>query len=589
MVLPSTPERPEKSPGDAPGQWAELVAWPTSAAVAALTGGLSPSSLGDAIADWAIHLAACPGSRIHIAAQAARAFTALASYGWQTTLSAGEARPCIAPPADDHRFDDPSWGEWPFNLIYQSFLLSERWWDAATCDGLGVTARHGAIMRFSIHRMLDMFAPSNFIAANPVLQRRIFETGGKCLIDGAATLIEDWRRFMEGERPVGVEAYRPGVEVAVTPGKMVYRNDLIELIQYAPTTGSVRPEPLLLVPAWILKYYVLDLSPENSLVRWLVENGHTVFIISWRNVGEDSRMLDLEDYRRQGVMAALDAITTITGACKIHATGYCLGGTLLTIAAAAMARDGDDRLASLTLFAAQTDFSEPGEVDLFLDGAQLDFLETMARSHGYLDSGLMSGAFQALRSNDLIWPHFVRDYLMGAREPMSDLRAWHSDRTRVPFAAHSQYLRSLVLGNDLAEGRYQIDGRPLALEDIRVPIFVVGTEDDYVAPWRSVYKIDQHVQGEVTFLLATKGHDDGIVSEPGRPDRSYRVLTRAAKADRLDPDTWLARARPQVGSWWPAWVSWIDRHSSGPTAPPSLGGANAGTLSNAPGRYVLES
>lgn len=591
MVSPSTPDRmTTECAGEPYGGWAELFARPTKAAIATLTGGLSPSSLGEAFADWATHLTLFPGSQMHMAAETVREFMSLAGGEWRTAPSAGAAEPHAGPPTQDHRFDDPSWESWPFNLIHQSFLLGERWWDDAACDILGVTAQHRAIMRFSIHRMLNMLAPSNFVATNPVVQQRIIETQGKCLVDGAATLIEDWRRLLDGERPADTEFYHPGAAVAITPGKVVYRNDLIELIQYAPTTQAVHPEPLLIVPAWILKYYVLDLSPENSLVRWLVGQGHTVFMISWRNVGEGDRALDLEAYRRVGIMASLDAITAITGANKIHATGYCLGGTLLAIAAAAMARDGDDRLATMTLFAAQIDFSEPGEVSLFIDAAQLDFLETMARARGYLDSRQMSGAFQALRSNDLVWPYFVRDYLMGARGPMSDLQAWHSDATRLPFAAHSQYLRSLALGNDLAEGRYQVDGRPIALEHIHVPVFAVGAENDYVAPWRSVYKIHRLIDAEVTFLLTTGGHDDGIVFEPGHPDRSYRLLARPA-ADGVDPETWLARTQSAAGSWWPAWAAWLDLRSSPPGVPPPLGGsgASAGALGNAPGSYVLES
>ncbi|WP_336972927.1 PHA/PHB synthase family protein [Sphingobium aromaticiconvertens] len=592
VVSLSTPDgTATKCAGGPYDGWAELFLRPTRAAVATLTGGLAPSSLGEAFADWATHLALFPGSQMHIVAETVREFMSLAGGEWRTAASAGAPKPQAGPPTREHRFDDPSWEAWPFDLIRQSFLHSERWWDEAACDILGVTAQHRAIMRFSIHRILDMLAPSNFVATNPVLQHRIIETQGKCLVDGLATLIEDWLRSLAGERPAGAECYRPGADVAITPGKVVYRNDLIELIQYAPTTQAVRPEPLLIVPAWILKYYVLDLSLENSLVRWLVGQGHTVFMISWRNVGEGGRALDLEDYRRLGIMASLDAITAITGGNRVHATGYCLGGTLLAIAAAAMARDGDDRFASMTLFAAQTDFSEPGEVGLFIDAAQLDFLETMARARGYLDSAQMSGAFQALRSNELVWPYFVRDYLMGARGPMSDLQAWHSDATRLPFAAHSQYLHSLALANDLAEGRYEVDGRPIPLENIHVPVFAVGAESDYVAPWRSVYKIHRLMGTEVTFLLTTGGHDDGIVSEPGHPDRFYRLLARPADADGVDPETWMARTSSEAGSWWPAWAAWLDLHSSPPGVPPPLGGSgvNAGTLGNAPGSYVLES
>jgi polyhydroxyalkanoate synthase len=569
---------------------ANVVDRATGAALAQLTGGLSPASLGAAFGDWVNHLAISPGRQMHLAAKAARKAVRLADYARQGATGNGSIAPCIEPLPQDHRFDDPAWQDWPFNLIHQAFLLNQQWWDQACCSVGGVTQRHEDMVRFSVRQMLDMMAPSNFIATNPVVQRRIAETGGQCLSDGFANLLDDMRRIVARERPAGAEAFRPGIEVAVTPGEVVYRNHLIELIQYRPTTETVHPEPLLIVPAWIMKYYILDLSPENSLVRWLVGQGFTVFMISWRNPGAEDRDISFDDYRCLGVMSALDAVAAITGSAKVHAAGYCLGGTLLAVTAAAMARDGDDRLASVTLLAAQTEFSEPGELGLFIDAAQIHFLENLMWSRGYLDSRQMGGAFQMLRSNDLLWSRMIHDYLMGEAQPMNDLMAWNSDGTRLPLAMHSQYLRELFLDDDLAEGRYAVEGRSIALSDIRAPLFAVGTEWDHVAPWRSVFKIHLLAETEVTFLLTSGGHNAGIVSEPGHPGRHFQMMTHAATRGHIDPDSWTQRAERYEGSWWPAWAQWLASRAGQLSSPPAMGAPDKGfaSVGMAPGGYVLE-
>ncbi|MBU3993792.1 MAG: alpha/beta fold hydrolase [Alphaproteobacteria bacterium] len=558
-------------------------------AMAQATHGLSPVTVAQAYSDWALHLATAPGKQLQLASKAVRKVARLGDYVARR-LTDPDAAPAIEPLPQDRRFSDPAWRKPPFNLLAQAFLLNQQWWHAATTGIAGVSKHHEDVVAFSTRQLLDTAAPTNFLATNPVLQKKIVKTGGKCLLDGARHWAKDVELMMRGEPPVGTEAFPVGEAVAVTPGKVVYRNDLIELIQYSPTTDKVRPEPVLIVPAWIMKYYILDLSPQNSLIRWLVGEGYTVFCISWHNPVNKDRNLDMEDYRRMGPMAALDAIGAITGATRVHGVGYCLGGTLLAIAAAAMARDGDERLASVTLFAAQTEFSEPGELGLFIDEAQLNMLENMMWSRGYLDGSQMGGAFQILRSNDLVWSRLLNTYLMGEREPMSDLMAWNADATRMPYAMHSQYLRRLFLGDDLAEGHYKVDGRTISLSALRLPLFVVGTERDHVAPWRSVHKIHLLTNTETTFVLTSGGHNAGIVSEPGHNRRYYHILTRSEGAPDFDPEEWLARAPQRTGSWWIAWGEWLAARSGEPVPPPPMGAPERGyaPLCDAPGRYVLE-
>ena len=337
-----------------------------------------------------------------------------------------------------------------------------------------------------------------------------------------------------------------------------------------------------------MKYYILDLTPEKSLVKYLVDQGFTVFIISWKNPGPEDRELALDDYRSLGIGAALEAVRSVVPEAPVHGVGYCLGGTLLAIAAAALAGRGRDPFKTLTFLAAQVDFEEAGELTLFIDESQVTFLEDMMWQQGLLDASQMAGAFQILRSNDLIWSRVIHDYLMGERAPMFDLMAWNADSTRMPYRMHSEYLRQLFLDNDLAEGRYRVDGRPVALTDIRAPVFAVGTETDHVAPWRSVFKLNLLLDTDVTFLLTSGGHNAGIVSEPTRSDRRYRVRERSERDPYLDPEAWVRETPARQGSWWPAWVRWLAERSGAPVPAPALGGTRLAPLADAPGTYVLE-
>ena len=380
---------------------------------------MSPASLAEAYSDWLTHLTYAPGKRAQLVDKAVRKAVRFANYAGRYAIEAGKTECCIEPLPQDHRFSGEAWQKWPFNFIYQAFLLQQQWWYNATTGVRGVSQKHEEMVEFAARQILDTVAPSNFLLSNPEILSRTVAAGGLNLVRGWQNLIEDGERAVSGKPPIGSEKFAVGRDVAITPGKIVYRNRLIELIQYAPATDTVRPEPILIVPAWIMKYYILDLSPDNSLVKYLTEQGFTVFMISWKNPGPQDRDLGLEDYRTLGVMSALDVVNSIVPNQRVHAVGYCLGGTLLAVAAAAMARDGDERIATVTLFAAQTDFTEAGELMLFIDESQVAFLEDMMWEQGFLDSRQMAGAFQMLRSNDLVWSRVVHDYLLGERQPMS--------------------------------------------------------------------------------------------------------------------------------------------------------------------------
>ncbi len=595
QISPRAAEKPPAEAVDGRDSYAvtafsDIVDRSLHAAAARFTMGLSPAALTAAYLDWATHLAFSPGKQFQLIDKASRKAVRFASYIGRCASGDSKSPACIEPLPQDRRFAAAEWQKPPYNFMYQAFLFNQQWWHNATTGIRGVTKQHEDMVEFAARQMLDMASPSNFPLTNPEILRHTLSKGGMNLVTGMRNLVEDWERAISGKKPVGTENFVVGRDVAATPGKVIFRNRLIELIQYAPTTDKVQPEPVLIVPAWIMKYYILDLSRQNSLVRYLTGQGFTVFMISWKNPAPEDRDLGLDDYRSLGVMAALGAVHAIVPDRKVHAVGYCLGGTLLSIAAAAMARDSDDRLQSITLLAAQTDFHEAGELMLFINESQLAFLEDMMWEQGFLDSKQMAGAFQMLNSSDLVWSRMVRDYLMDERAPMTDLMAWNTDATRMPYRMHSEYLRRLFLNNDLAEGRYVVGDKPIALSDIRAPMFAVGTAHDHVAPWRSTYKINILTDADVTYLLTSGGHNAGIVSEPGHQGHSFQVLTKKADGRYIDPETYLTEAPRQDGSWWPEWVAWL-KSRSGPLAdPPQMGAPSAdyAARGDAPGLYVLQ-
>ncbi len=558
------------------------------ATIARFTQGVSPHSQLSAWFDWASHLGRSPGRQMELWLEAVGSMARLGRFA----LEAGAQKtpePPFAPQAKDHRFDDPAWKAFPYALWQQAFLAQEAWWRSATREVRGMSPKDSARVAFMARQALDVVSPSNVPWLNPAIVERTREESGANLIRGAANLAEDVLGSLAMEPPPLDGGFTVGEEVAITPGEVVYRNDLMELIQYTPTTESVYAEPILIVPAWIMKYYVLDLRPENSLVRFLVAQGFTVFMISWRNPTASDRDITFDAYRTEGIMAALEAINAIVPKRKVHACGYCIGGTLLAIAAATMERDDGDRLASITMLAAQTDFSEAGDLMLFVDESQIAFLEDMMWDQGVLDTKQMASAFKALRPNELIWSKMTREYLLGERDQAIDLTSWAADQTRLPYRMHSQYLRALFLENRLTAGRYAVEGRVIALKDIRTPIFAVGTETDHIAPWRSVYKLHLFTDNELTFLLTNGGHNAGVVSEPGHQGRRYHMATRRNGDAYVSPDNWLALATPGEGSWWPIWTEWLEQHgSAGQVTPPRLGAPERGyaPLWPAPGIYV---
>ena len=574
---------------DAAAQVARQTDQLAQAYLAALTHGVSPVAISLAFGDWWMHLASSPGKQVELIRKLARKSL---RYGWFLALhlQGRDCPACIEPLPGDRRFRAEGWTRLPFSAMYQAFLMQQQWWHNATTDVHGVSPHHSQVVNFCVRQMLDAIAPANFPGINPEVLDETVRSGGSNLVRGAINAAEDLRRSLLGEPPAGAEAFAPGEQVAITPGAVVFRNRLIELIQYSPQTPSVHPEPILIVPAWIMKYYILDLSPDHSLVRHLVQAGFTVFVISWANPGPDERDLAMDDYLRMGILEAMAVIGSILPGARVHAAGYCLGGTLLAMAGAAMARERAHGLASITLFAAQVDFEEAGELTLFIDHSQVALLEDMMAAQGFLETRQMAGAFQMLRSNDLVWSRTLRDYLLGRRAPMTDLMAWNADATRMPYRMHSEYLRRLFLGNDLTAGRCQVAGRAISLSDIDVDIFAVATRDDHVAPWRSVYKLHLFTESELCFVLASGGHNVGVVNPPGDsfPASSFQSATRRRGAHYLDASSWEERAPARSGSWWPTWVAWLAARSGRRRRPPALGQPAAGypVLGAAPGTYV---
>jgi polyhydroxyalkanoate synthase len=558
------------------------------AMLAKMTGGIAPQDYGMAFWDWWLNLAKSPEKQAELQTTALKQAMDL----WRFNLEAAQGRPMPPTENGDRRFSNAAWQQYPFNVWAQAFQNGMSLLQQAARNVPGVEPRNAQLVEFAAKQAGESLSPANSPLTNPEVIQQTVAEGGQNLARGWKHFLDDMERTISGGEAPGTADFRVGEKVAVTEGQVVFRNELIELIQYAPTTPDVHAEPVLIVPAWIMKYYILDLSPKNSLVAWLVDQGFTVFMMSWKNPTAADRELGMDDYLRKGVYTALDAVNAIVPDRDIHAVGYCIGGTLLSIAAAALAEWGDTRIKDITLFAAQTDFSEPGELSLYISPAQVEMLEALMYKEGVLDSKKMGGAFTMLRAHDLLWQPAVKSYLKGERDGMIDLMAWNADGTRMPWKMHTEYLVGLYLNNDLAKGQFKVEGEPVSLKDIRVPMFVVGTETDHVAPWKSVYKVSGLTGSpEFTFLLTSGGHNAGIVSGPVHPKRRHRLRTQKPGEAPLPADEWFAKTPAKTGSWWPTWADWLKAHSSPErVAPPEMGNAEKGyaPLGDAPGSYVLQ-
>jgi polyhydroxyalkanoate synthase len=501
-------------------------------------------------------------------------------------LQGEEARPVAAPDPKDNRFRDPEWSENPiFDFLKQAYLLTSRWAETLVRDAEHLDDHTRQKAHFYLRQLSSALSPSNFVATNPELIRETLKENGENLVRGMRMLAEDIESG-QGEvklRQSDPSKFQIGVNIADTPGKVIFRNELIELIQYAPTTATVLKRPLLIVPPWINKFYILDLNREKSFIRWAVAQGLTVFCISWVNPDERHAEKGFAEYMREGVFAALDAVRDATGEEKVTAIGYCVGGTLLAVALAYMAASGDERIDSATLFTTQVDFTYAGDLKVFVDEEQVQSVEESMKVRGYLEGSRMANAFNMLRPNDLIWPYVVNVYVKGQSPFPFDLLYWNSDATRMPCANHSFYLRNCYLNNQLARGEMEIEGVRLNLKRVTAPIFNLATREDHIAPARSVFLGSGCFGGPVEFVLAGSGHIAGVVNPPSKA--KYQFWTDGPAEGDLD--SWLARAEEHPGTWWPYWFQWIERQAPKHVKAREPGGGKLKPLTDAPGAYVL--
>ena len=508
---------------------------------------------------------------------------------WQSTarrLMGMESHPVIDGDPKDRRFKDDAWKENEvFDFIRQSYLLSARFVQDVVKQVDGMDAPTAQKVDFYSRQFIDAMSPANFLLTNPEVLRRTAETGGENLIKGLHNLLADLERG-KGKlhiKMTDTDAFRIGENIAVSPGKVVFQNDLMQLIQYAPATEKVLKRPLLIIPPWINKFYILDLRPKNSLVRWAVSQGHTVFVVSWVNPDGHLAEKNFDDYMTDGILAALSAIEAATGESDINAIGYCLGGTLLSCTLAYMATHNDTRIRSATFFVTLMDFHESGELNVFIDEEQIKMLEDKMHKRGYLEGGEMATTFNMLRANDLIWSFVVNNYLMGNDPFPFDLLYWNSDSTRMPAAMHSFYLRNMYQENKLIEpGGITLAGTPIDLGRIKVPAYFLSTREDHIAPWRATYRGTHLLGGKNRFVLAASGHIAGVVNPPEGGKYSHWISSDLPE----EPEAWFAGATEIAGSWWPDWQRWITAQDKRQVKARVPGDGKLVPIEDAPGSYV---
>ncbi len=543
-----------------------------------------PLAIGSAFFEMTARMLADPGRLVEAQIALWQDYMSL----WQRTaerLAGGDPEPLIAPSAGDRRFRDPAWSDNAvFDFIKQSYLLTARWLQGVVHATDGIDAHTARKIDFYTRQFIDAMSPTNFVLSNPEVLRATIDSRGGNLINGLKNLLGDLERG-KGRLAISMTdttAFRLGENVAVTPGKVVFQNELIQLIQYAPTTETVKRRPLLIIPPWINKFYILDLRPENSFIRWAVAQGHTVFVISWVNPDERLAAETFADYMLKGPLAALDAIEQATGEREANAIGYCLGGTLLACTLAFMAAKRDRRIKSATFFVTMLDFAEAGELSVFIDEEQLTALEKRMDDKGYLEGRDMATSFNMLRANDLIWSFVVNNYLLGKSPLPFDLLYWNADSTRMPAAMHSFYLRHMYQQNLVAKpGGISLTGVPIDLGKVRVPAFLLSTHEDHIAPWRSTYAATRLFKGPVKFVLSASGHIAGVINPPGGKYGHWQN-----DANPPTPEEWLAGATRYPSSWWPLWEGWAAKYAGGEVPARHPGDGNLTPLEDAPGSYV---
>jgi polyhydroxyalkanoate synthase len=544
-----------------------------------------PLQLGDALTQFSSSLLAHPTRLLDGQMQLWWGYTALAQQAFQRLLGL-ETESVIDPERGDYRFRDSAWDDNAvFDLIKQSYLLSARAIVGLITASEDLDERTRAKLEFFVRQVTDALSPSNFAATNPQVWRAALESGGKNLLDGLSNMLDDLEendgRF--NIKMTDMEAFVVGENIAVTPGKVVFQNELMQLIQYAPTTEQVKRRPLLIMPPWMNKYYVLDLRPGNSFVQWLVDQGHTVFIISW--VNPDERLADksFEDYMVDGPLAALDAIEQATGEPEVNVVGYCLGGILLAATMAWMTAKKDKRVKSATYFNTMVDFSDTGEISLFIDEEGLESLEGGIEKKGYLSGRQVADTFRVMRANDLVWSFFVNSYLLGKGPRPFDILYWNSDSTNMPAAMHTFFMRNMYLDNRMREpGGVTMAGVPIDVTSVKTPAYIVGTREDHIAPWKTAYETTQLFSGPTKFVLGASGHIAGIVNPPQK--QKYGYWTNSRKP--ADPEAWLAGATEHAGSWWPDWITWVNRYGGGTVPARTPGAGDLTPIEDAPGSYV---